>query len=243
MKTIALISIFLLAQGTIIFAQETNPRIIPLIGDKAPAFSAESTNGMITFPVDFGNRWKILFSHPADFTPVCSSELLELASMQPEFDKIGVKLAVISTDPIETHKSWKKSLESIAYAGREPIRIKFPLIEDHSKEIAKRYGMLPSDSYSSKDVRGVFIIDPDDKIAAVFFYPSTVGRNIDEILRTVTALQTSYEYTVLTPANWKPGSDVMLPYLSSNSESKSPKSMDNPDTYQLSWYMWFKKMK
>ncbi|NVO21351.1 MAG: redoxin domain-containing protein [Bacteroidetes bacterium] len=243
MKTILKILIFLLASYRILYAQEPKTYAIPLIGDKAPSFMAESTNGPINFPSDYGRHWKILFSHPADFTPVCSSEILELASMQADFDKLGVKVAVISTDAIDTHYSWKKSLESISYSGHDPVKIKFPLIEDKDKQISSEYGMLHQSTFSSKDVRGVFIVDPDDRIAAIFFYPSRVGRDFDEIKRTVIALQTADEEAVLTPANWKPGSDVMLPYLSSNQEADGTSSSDDPTIYNLSWYMWFKKAK
>jgi peroxiredoxin 2/4 len=241
MKSIPIILIFLLGSYGILFGQDQKTNTIPLIGDKAPSFMAESTNGQISFPSDYGRKWKILFSHPADFTPVCSTEILELASMQTDFEKLGVKVAVISTDALDTHYSWKKSLESISYSGHDPVKIKFPLIEDKDKLISSQYGMLHQSNFSSIDVRGVFIVDPDDRIAAIFFYPSKVGRDFDEIKRTVIALQTAEKEAVLTPANWKPGSDVMLPYLSSNMEADDASSSDDPTIYKVSWYMWFKK--
>ena len=243
MKKLIMISLFLVAATGLSLAQEdTAPQSIPLIGSIAPSFTAQSTQGTITFPEDYGRKWKILFSHPADYTPVCSSEILAMATMQQDFDKLGVKLAVVSTDALDKHYNWKKSLESVRYNGHEPVKINFPLIDDQNKSIARLYGMLHPESPSSRDVRGVFIIDPADKVEAVFFYPNNVGRNMDEIKRTVIALQTASDYSVLTPANWKPGEDVLLPYLKSVDEALVQSGKENPDFYSLTWYMWYKKL-
>jgi peroxiredoxin 2/4 len=212
---------------------------IPLIGEKAPSFTAESTNGKVTFPGDFGNSWKILFSHPQDFTPVCSSEILELAYLQNEFDKLGVKLAVVSTDALSTHVQWKKALESLNFDNRGPVKITFPIIDDKNVSISKEYGMIHAESNSTRSVRGVYIIDPNNIIQAIYFYPTSVGRSTDEILRTVSALETTASSKVLTPVNWKTGNDVLVPY-------NPVSNVDNPDKvpdgyYQLAWYMWYKK--
>lgn len=215
---------------------------IPLIGEDAPSFTAESTNGQITFPDNFGSKWKILFSHPADFTPVCSSELLELAQMQNDFDKLDTKIAVISTDTLYKHQSWKKSLETLKYKGRDPVKINFPLIDDNSCYASKKYGMLHSPTSTVKDVRGVFIIDPKNKVRAIYFYPMEIGRNMDEIRRSIVALQTADSHKVLTPANWKPGDDVMIPHVNSPEEAKKLASGNNEDIYSVSWYMLFKKL-
>ena len=123
---------------------------MPLIGENAPSFTAESTNGTINFPDDFGRKWKILFSHPADFTPVCSTEILEMASLQSELDKLGIKLLVISTDALETHLQWKKSMESLNLNNKEGVSIKFPLVEDDNLAISKKYGMIHPSSNSYK---------------------------------------------------------------------------------------------
>ncbi len=227
---------------TVAWSQNSKAPRIPLIGEDAPSFTAESTNGQITFPDNFGNKWKILFSHPADFTPVCSSEILELAQMQPDFDKLGVKIAVISTDTLYKHISWKKSLETLNYKGRNPVKIDFPLIDDNTWYASKLYGMLHYQTSTSKDVRGVFIIDPKNKVRAIYFYPMEIGRNMDEVIRTVVALQTSDHNKVLTPANWKPGDDVMIPYVKSIDHAEVMNSANNKDTYQVSWYMTFKKL-
>jgi len=212
---------------------------IPLIGDVAPSFTAESTTGKINFPADYSGKWKILFSHPADFTPVCSSELLELGALQGDFDQLGVKLVVLSTDALDKHTQWVKSIETLKYKDREPVTIKFPLVTDQNHEISKKYGMLHPSTNSTKDVRGVFIIDPSNKIRAFFFYPMEVGRNLDEIKRTLVALQTADSKNILTPADWQPGNDVLL--KATNNDPNTGKPTD-PGVYQLVWYMNFKKL-
>lgn len=239
MKTKSLFGALLLLVSSQVFAQVNHSKI-PLIGEKAPSFTAETTNGTLNFPEDLGRKWKILLSHPADFTPVCSSELLEFGYAQQEFDKLGAKLVVVSTDDMSAHQSWKKSLETISYKGRDPVKISFPLVDDHTKAIAYEYGMIHPYSGTTKDVRGVFIIDPNNVIRAFFFYPATTGRNIEEITRTLEALETSDKEAVLTPANWTPGSDVLLPYVKS-ADSKDVQNDNNH--YQVTWYMNFQKAK
>lgn len=204
---LAVLAIFIMASGT-----NAQNEQIPLIGTQAPSFKAMSTTGKINFPNDFGNSWKILFSHPADFTPVCSTELLEMASLQPEFKKLGVKVAVISTDNVETHKLWVKYLEEVDYKNRGHMDIQFPLIEDPNAEASIRYGMLHKPTSSNRDIRGVYIIDGNNIVRAINFYPLEVGRNMNEILRTVEALQTTDNSMVYTPANWEKGDDVIVPY-------------------------------
>ena len=212
---------------------------IPLIGEKAPSFTAVSTSGTINFPFDFGSNWKIIFSHPMDFTPVCSTELIELARLQDEFEKIGVKLMVVSTDPLEIHNQWKTILEKIEYKGYSLQKINFPIVDDSKLVISKLYGMIHLETDNNRDVRGVFILDPDNKIRAEYFYPQEVGRNMDEILRTVTALQTADRNNVLTPANWEKGQDVLVPFpLKAN---MSLMNKESGDYYQYSWFLIFKK--
>jgi peroxiredoxin (alkyl hydroperoxide reductase subunit C) len=212
---------------------------IPLIGDKAPAFTAESTNGIVHFPGDFGKDWKILLSHPQDFTPVCSSEILELSNLQPEFDKLNTKLVVVSVDPLSTHVQWKKALEGLSYKDRQPVPIKFPLVADDDLVVSKEYGMIHAASNNSRDVRGVYIVDPDNVIEAIYFYPSKVGRNMDELVRMVKALQTTYTSNVMTPANWKSGNDLLIPYIPDEKESKQ--ELEKKGIYNLAWFMWYKK--
>jgi peroxiredoxin 2/4 len=242
MKNRIFISIVLFFAVAQVWAQEKNFSRIPLIGENAPSFTAGSTIGQITFPDYFGSKWKILFSHPADFTPVCSTEILELAHMQNEFDRLGVKIAVISTDTLYKHFSWKKSLETLKYKGMDPVKIDFPLIDDNSWSASKSYGMLHAPTSTQRDVRGVFIIDPNNKVRAIYFYPMEIGRNMDEIRRTVIALQTADKQKVLIPANWEPGDDVLIPYVRSSKDAENMATGIDQDIYKVSWYMTFKKL-
>jgi len=213
---------------------------IPLIGEKAPSFTSESTAGTINFPFDFGRNWKVILSHPMDFTPVCSTELIELANLQNEFETLGVKLLTVSTDPLETHKQWKKVLEQIEYKQYRRQKINFPIVDDSNLLISKLYGMIHLESDNNRDVRGVFIIDPDDIIRAEFFYPQEVGRNMDELLRTVIALQTTVRNNVMTPSNWKNGNDVLVPFPVKSNMSAMNK--ESGEYYQYSWFLIFKKV-
>ncbi len=226
-----------------LWSQENKETRIPLLGEMAPQFTAESTKGRITFPDDYDMKWKILFSHPADFTPVCSSELIELARLQEDFEKLGTKLVVVSTDGLESHLQWIKSLESMKYQGKTTTKINFPLVADKSLGVSKKYGMIHSYTSVTRDVRGVFIIDPSDRVRAIFFYPSDVGRNIDEIKRTLIALQAVEKNNVVTPANWKPGQDYLLHPPKSQEEAEKLTEKHDPDLYSLDWYMWFRKAK
>ena len=216
---------------------------IPMIGDEAPSFTAETTSGTLNFPDDYGRKWKIIFSHPRDFTPVCSSEILTLAHMQSDFDNLNVKIVVVSTDTLSKHFMWKKALEETAYKGKEGVKINFPLVDDNRLIVSKEYGMLHLPISTTKDVRGVFIIDPDNKIQAIYFYPMNIGRNMDEIKRTVVALQTAGKGKdrVLLPANWQLGDDVMVPqYPYTEKQLKdNPNLKDN--YYNVGSFMWFKK--
>jgi peroxiredoxin (alkyl hydroperoxide reductase subunit C) len=213
---------------------------IPLIGESAPSFTAESTNGKINFPSDFGRYWKILFSHPQDFTPVCTTEILELANLQDEFDKLGIKLVVVSTDALDTHVQWKKSMESLNLNNAGEVKIRFPLVDDKYLVVSKEYGMIHPTSNTTKSVRGVFIIDPDNIIQAIYFYPKSVGRSTDELLRMVTALQTTSSGKVLTPVNWKAGNDLLVPIPPQTDQTG--KTIVPDGFYSPVWYLWFKKV-
>jgi peroxiredoxin (alkyl hydroperoxide reductase subunit C) len=229
------ITFALVLLSAISFAQSESR--IPLIGEKAPSFNALSTKGVIKFPKDFGNNWKLIFSHPSDFTPVCSSELLELALMQEEFKALNVDLIVISTDALTTHQDWIKGLELVKYKDQDPVKIDFPLIDDQGLDISKKYGMVHGHEDLAtrvKDVRGVFAIDPDNIIRFTQFYPMEIGRNMDEIKRAVIALQTSDKNQVLTPANWEPGDDVLL-------RGVNDEILSDPNVYQLTWFMTYMK--
>jgi peroxiredoxin (alkyl hydroperoxide reductase subunit C) len=241
MKKIILISALVFFSVAGLLAQEKNNTPFPLIGETAPSFTAESTTGTINFPDDYNFQWKILFSHPADFTPVCTSEILELAASQKEFEKLGANLVVVSVDNLENHINWEKNMESLRYKDRDPVKIDFPLVSDVNLAISKEYGMIHPNSSTTKDVRGVFIVDPKNKIRAIFFYPMNIGRNLGEIERTLVALQTADKQQVLIPANWQPGGDVLIPYVKSTADNDPGNLKDDPDYYQLTWYMRFKK--
>jgi peroxiredoxin (alkyl hydroperoxide reductase subunit C) len=238
MKKVILVFVLGIFMLTQIWAQKTEAI---QIGSEAPSFTAMSTNGKIKFPNDFGNSWKVLFAHPKDFTPVCSSEILELAYEQEHFKEMGVELAVISTDLLEQHKSWKAALEELSYKDREPVTISFPIISDNDRVISRQYGMIHDASSSSVNIRGVYFINPDNKISAIYFYPNEVGRDVGEIKRTLAALQTTYQSeNVATPANWQPGDDVIVPVLTQAEKDnlKTPGS----DYYEVAWFMMFRQL-
>jgi len=238
-----MIVLLLLCSGNL-WSQNKGNSNIPLIGDVAPSFTAESTTGVLNFPADYGRKWKIIFSHPRDFTPVCSSEILTLASMQQEFEKLNVKLVIVSTDTLQKHFMWKKALEEIAYKNNAPVKINFPLVDDNRLAISKMYGMLHMPVSTTKDVRGVFIIDPQNKIEAIYFYPMNIGRNMEEIKRTVIALQTAGtgKDHLLTPANWQLGDDLLVPqYPYTEKELEANPDIKN-SYYNVGSFMWFKKM-
>ena len=212
---------------------------VPLLGESAPSFTAETTNGTINFPSEFGRKWKVLFSHPQDFTPVCTTEILELAYMQEQFDKLGVKLVVVSTGSLDSHTQWKKSMESLNLNNRGPVKIKFPLVDDQSLSVSKKYGMIQPSTNTTKSVRGVFIIDPENIIQTILFYPMSIGRSTDELLRIVAALQTSSAEKVATPVNWKPGNDVLVPIPPKTDASN--RGVAPAGYYSPIWYLWYKK--
>lgn len=169
------------------------------IGDQAPAFEALTTMGPISFPEDFKGQWVIFFSHPADFTPVCSTEFLSFAQMEEEFDKRNAQLIGLSIDSNFSHIAWIMNLKE-----KTGIEIPFPIIADVDGKVAQLYGMLHPGESSTATVRAVFIIDPNSKIRAIIYYPLSCGRNIREILRLIDALQTADKYGVAIPANWVP---------------------------------------
>lgn len=185
---------------------------MPRIGDMAPVFEAITTQGTISFPVDYTGKWIILFSHPADFTPVCTSEFMTFATMQSEFDALNTQLVGLSIDGLYSHIAWLRTIkEKIHYRGMKNVEVTFPLIEDISMEIAKKYGMIQPGESTTQAVRAVFFIDPKGKIRAMIYYPLSLGRDFREIKRVIIALQTADTYGVATPADWQPGEDVIVP--------------------------------
>jgi len=185
------------------------------IGDTAPDFSAETTVGPIRFHEWLGSSWGVLFSHPKDFTPVCTTELGYTEKLRPEFEKRNVKVIGLSVDPVEDHVRWSDDIE--ATQGHRP---KFPLIGDPDRKVANLYGMLHPKADTTLTVRSVFIIDPAKKIRATITYPASTGRNFDEILRVIDSLQLTDGYKVATPVNWQPGQDVIIVPSLSNEEAR-----------------------
>jgi thioredoxin-dependent peroxiredoxin len=192
------------------------------INDVAPDFSADTTEGKINFHEWIGNNWAILFSHPKDFTPVCTTELGYMAGLKPEFERRNCKVIGLSADPVSDHKGWAKDIQETQ--GHAP---NYPIIGDADLNVAKLYDMLPASEAPGKrtpvdnqTVRSVFVIGPDKKVKAMLVYPMTCGRNFDEVLRLLDALQLSAKHTVATPVNWKPGQDVIIPTSVSDEEAK-----------------------
>src|ERR1700687_3509493 len=207
------------------------------IGTVAPDFEAETTDGKIKFHDWIGNSWALLFSHPKDFTPVCTTELGALAKLKPEFDKRGVKLIGLSVDPVDKHAKWSEDIkETQGYAPN------YPMIGDTDLSISKLYGMLPADLAGTSDertaadnmtVRNVFVIGPDKKVKLIIVYPMTTGRNFDEVLRVIDSLQLTAKHKVATPVNWKQGDDVIIAGSVSDDDAKKtyPGGWKSPKPY------------
>ena len=191
--------------------EENEVKPMPRIGDPAPEFKAVTTQGEINFPADYKGKWVILFSHPADFTPVCTSEFMTFATMEEQFAKANCSLVGLSIDGLYSHIAWLRTIkDKIEYKGMKDVEVKFPLIEDITMEVAKKYGMIQPNEDSTKAVRAVFFIDPKGIIRTIIYYPLSLGRNFDELYRVIIALQTSDEFGVATPADWRPGDDVII---------------------------------
>ena len=209
---------------------------MPRIGDKAPEFKAVTTQGDINFPGDYNGKWVILFSHPADFTPVCTSEFMTFATMADDFKTMNTELVGLSVDGLYSHIAWLRTIkEKIEYKGMKDVEVKFPLIEDITMEVSKRYGMLQPGESSTKAVRAVFFIDPKGTIRTIIYYPLAVGRNFDEIKRVLIALQTADNFSVALPADWRPGDDVIVPTAGSCGVAKE--RMESKD--EMHCYDWF----
>lgn len=210
---------------------------MPRIGDKAPSFKAKTTQGEINFPGDFQGKWKILFSHPADFTPVCTSEFMTFATMEQEFAALNTQLVGLSVDGLYSHIAWLRAIkEKIEYKGMKNVEVKFPLIEDITMDVAKRYGMIQPGESATQAVRAVFFIDPNDVIRAIVYYPLALGRNFDELKRVIIALQTADNFGVALPADWRPGDNVIVPPAGSCGVAKSRMDGDEEGVVCHDWY-------
>ena len=228
---------------------------LPLIGDKAPAFTALTTNGTVNFPADYAGKW--VFSHPSDFTPVCTTEFMTMASMKEEFKAMNVELLGLSVDSLYSHIAWIRKIEELEWKGMKNIKIDFPVIADLNTKVSTLYGMLQPNVSSTQAVRAVFIIDPEGIIRSVVYYPLTTGRNFDEIKRMIQALQKSDETHHSTPANWQPGDDLIIstPITVAAADAllqddtlyvaaaEAGMASTSEDEYALDWFLRFKKEK
>jgi peroxiredoxin (alkyl hydroperoxide reductase subunit C) len=214
---------------------------MPRIGDPAPEFKAVTTQGEINFPKDYAGEWVILFSHPADFTPVCTSEFMTFASMEDKFNEANCKLVGLSIDGLYSHIAWLRTIkEKIEYKGMKDIDVKFPLIEDIKMDVAKKYGMIQPNEDTTKAVRAVFFIDPKGIIRTIIYYPLSLGRNFDELYRVIIALQAADEFDVATPADWRPGDDVIVGPAGSCGTAKE--RMEDTDLECQDWFFCTKKI-
>ncbi len=207
------------------------------INSEAPNFTADTTQGPINFHDFIGNGWAILFSHPKDFTPVCTTELGYMARLKPEFDKRNTRIIGLSVDPVDNHNRWAKDIEET-----QGYAVNYPMIGDPQLKVAKAYDMLPAEAGETSEgrtavdnatVRSVFIIGPDKKVKAMFTYPMSSGRNFDEVLRLLDSCQLTAKHQVATPVNWKPGEDVIIPPAVSDEQAKAkyPGGWKSPKPY------------
>ncbi len=216
---------------------------LPLIGETAPSFEAETTQGRIRFPEDYSGKWVVFFSHPADFTPVCTTEFMTFAVMQKEFQDLNCELVGLSIDSTFSHIAWLRTIrEKAEFRGIRDVEVMFPVISDLTMEVSRAYGMLQPAASTTQAVRAVFVIDPDGKVRAILYYPLSNGRNIPEIKRLVIALQTSDKYKVATPAGWMPGEEVIVPPPGSCGAAKERMAAADPTVRCVDWFLCFKKL-
>lgn len=216
---------------------------MPTIGESAPAFEAVTTQGNIRFPEDYKGKWVILFSHPADFTPVCTTEFMTFASMLEEFKALNTELIGLSVDSLYAHIAWLRKIQELEWKDKRHVEVTFPLIEDIRMEVAHKYGMIQPGASNTQAVRAVFIIDPKAVIRTILYYPLSTGRNFDEIKRIVQALQIADEQNCATPADWRPGDDVIVPTAGSCGTAKERMESRDEDQYCLDWFLCFRKLK
>ena len=216
---------------------------MPLLGDRAPEFEAVTTQGNIHFPNDYEGKWVILFSHPADFTPVCTTEFMTFGSMIDEFKAMNVELVGLSVDSLYAHIAWLRKIQELEWNGKKNINVTFPLIEDIRMEVSSKYGMIQPGQSNTQAVRAVFVIDPKGIIRTILYYPLSTGRNFDEIKRIIQALQKADADNCATPADWRPGDDVIVPTAGSCGTAKDRMDNQTDEQYCLDWFMCFKKEK
>lgn len=198
------------------------------LGDEAPDFTAETTEGKINLYDYLGDSWGVLFSHPKDFTPVCTTELGAVAKLKPEFDKRNTKILAVSVDPVESHEKWLGDIEDVTGA-----RVNYPIIGDPDRTVSDLYGMIHPSANDTLTVRSVFVIGRDKKVKLMITYPASTGRNFEEILRVIDSLQLTAQYSVATPADWQDGEDVIITAAVSDEEAKEkfPKGFEAKKPY------------
>ncbi len=221
----------------------TTTNRMPLIGEQAPSFTAVTTQGNVKFPEDYKGKWVILFSHPADFTPVCTTEFMTFATMADEFKELNTELLGLSVDSLYAHIAWLRKIQELEWNGMKNVEVKFPLIVDIKMDVSKLFGMIQPGQSDTQAVRAVFMIDPKGIIRAILYYPLSMGRNFDELKRMIQALQKSDSDKCATPANWCPGDDVVIPTAGSCGAAKEIMESTDENTYCLDWFMCFRKEK
>ncbi len=221
---------------------ETTTRL-PLIGEVAPSFEADTTQGRIKFPENYKGKWVILFSHPADFTPVCTTEFMTFASMQGEFRDLNCELVGLSIDSTFSHIAWLRTIkEKVQFRDMKNVEVTFPVISDLTMEVSRAYGMLQPSASTTQAVRAVFLIDPESKVRALLYYPLSNGRNFKEIKRLLMAMQMSDMHKVATPADWQPGEEVIVPPPGSCGAAKERVESTDPSVRCIDWFLCFKKI-
>ena len=214
---------------------------MPRIGDTAPSFRAETTQGTINFPEDYKGKWVILFSHPADFTPVCTTEFMTFACMADQFHALNAELIGLSIDSNQSHIAWIRAIQEKAeFHGMKNVVVNFPIINDIQMKVAEAYGMIHPNASNTSAVRAVFYIDPESKIRAIIYYPLSNGRNFQELKRILIAMQTSDKYGVSTPADWQPGEEVIVPPPKTTEEACQRVQGQGHDYRMVDWYLSFK---
>ena len=216
---------------------------MPLIGDAAPSFKATTTQGVINFPEDYEGKWVILFSHPADFTPVCTTEFMTFTKMLDEFKALNTELIGLSVDSLYSHIAWLRRIKELEWKDMKNLDVTFPLIEDIKMDVANKFGMIQPNQSSTQAVRAVFVIDPKGIIRTILYYPLSTGRNFDELKRIIQALQKADAENCATPADWRPGDDLIVPPAGSCGTAKERMENKDEEVTCLDWFMCFKKDK
>jgi peroxiredoxin 2/4 len=223
--------------------ETTTVTSMPRIGDPAPHFEAVTTQGNISFPEDYKGKWIIFFSHPADFTPVCTSEFMTFAKLEADFNRLNTQLVGLSVDGLYSHIAWLRTIkERIEFRDMKNVEVKFPLIEDISMNVATKYGMIQPNESSTKAVRAVFFIDPKGIIRAMIYYPLSLGRNFKELKRVIIGLQTADKHSVALPADWQPGEDVIVPPANSCGAAADRMAGKDEGVYCKDWFFCMKPL-